>query len=61
MIKVNIKKQRVNENVVATLNHREYEHVLLNNKFLRDSMNRIESKDHKIVLNNGYDSLALVY
>ena len=61
MIIVNIKKQRVNENAVATLSHCEYKHVLLNDKCLRHSMNRIESKDHKIILNNGYDGLALVY
>ena len=35
-------------NVVATISHNEYKDVLLNNKFLRHSMNRIQSKEHRI-------------
>ena len=38
----------VNRNVVATISHNEYKDVLLNKKCLRHSMNRIQSKDHKI-------------
>ena len=38
----------MNENVVATIGHNEYKDVLLNNKCLRHSMNRIQSKDHRI-------------
>ena len=39
----------MNRNVVATAaSHNEYEDVLLNNKCLRHSMNRIKSKDHGI-------------
>ena len=35
-------------NVVATINHKDYKDVLLNNKCIRQSMNRIQSKDHRI-------------
>ena len=38
----------VNKNDVATISHNEEEDVLLNKKCLRDSMNRIHSKDHRI-------------
>ena len=38
----------MNRNVVATLNHNEYKYVLLNNKYIRHSMNIIQSKDHRI-------------
>ena len=38
----------VNRNVVATIIHSEYKDVLLNNKCLRHSMNRVQSKDHRI-------------
>ena len=41
------KAKRVNRNVVATISHNEYEGVLLNNKCLRHSTNRIQSKDHR--------------
>ena len=36
-----------NRNVVATITHNEYKDVLLNNKCIRHSMNRIRSKDHR--------------
>ena len=42
------KLKDVNRNVVATIRHDEYKDVLLNKKCLRHSMNRIQSKDHKI-------------
>ena len=42
------KAKNVNENVVETISHNEYKDVLLNKKCLRHSMNRIQSKDHKI-------------
>ena len=42
------KAKGVNGNVVATIRHNEYKVVLLNKKCLRHSMNRIQSKDHKI-------------
>ena len=46
---MNIKEQKgVNSNVVATISHNEYKDVLLNNKCIRHSMNRIQSKDHRI-------------
>ena len=35
-------------NVVPTIRHNEYKDVLLNNECLRHSMNRSQSKDHKI-------------
>ena len=43
-----IKKAKgVNGNVAATISHNKYKYVLLNNKCLRHSMNRIQSKDHR--------------
>ena len=42
------KAKGVNKNVVATINHNEYKDVLLNKKCLRHSMNRIQSKYHRI-------------
>ena len=38
----------MNRNVVATISHNEYKDVLLNERCLRHSMNRIQSKDQKI-------------
>ena len=38
----------VNKNIVATITHNEYKDFLLNKKCLRHSMNRIQSKGHKI-------------
>ena len=42
------KAKVVNRNVVTTISHDEYKYVLLNKKFLRHSINRIQSKDNKI-------------
>ena len=42
------KAKGVNNNAVATIRHNEDKDVLLNNKYIRHSMNRIESKDHII-------------
>ena len=42
------KAKSVNKNVVATISHYEYKDVLLNKECLRHSMNRIQSKDHRI-------------
>ena len=42
------KVKSVNKKVVATMSHNEYKDVLLNKKCLRHSMNRIQSKDHRI-------------
>ena len=42
------KAKGVNKNVVATISNNEYKDILLNKKYLRHSMNRIQSKDHKI-------------
>ena len=39
----------MNRNVVATINQNEYKNVLLNNKCLRHSINRMQSRDHTIV------------
>ena len=38
----------VNKNVVETISHSEYKDVLLNHKCLMHSMNRIQSKYHRI-------------
>ena len=38
----------VNKNVVEQINHNEYEDVLMNNKCLRHSVNRIQIKDQRI-------------
>lgn len=66
----------MNKNVFERISHSEYKYVLLNSKWLRNSVNRSESKNHKIgtykislscsddkiyILNNGYDRLALRY
>ena len=40
------KANGVNRNIVATIRHNEHEDVLLNNKW--HSVNRIQSKDHRI-------------
>ena len=49
MIVVSIEKAKgVNENAVTTIIHNEYKDVMLNNKCLRHSMNKIQSKDHRI-------------
>ena len=42
------KAKDMNKNVVATISHNEYKTVLLNNKCLRHSMSRIQSKYHRI-------------
>ena len=38
----------VNKNVIVTIGHNEYKDVLLNKNCLRQSMNRIQSKEHKM-------------
>ena len=42
------KAKDANRNVVAMISHYEYEDALLNNKCIRHSLNRIQSKDHRI-------------
>ena len=42
------KAKGVNRNVIATVSHNEYKDVLLKKKCLRHSINRIQSKDHRI-------------
>ena len=37
----------MSRNVVTTISHNEYNDVLFNNKCIRDSMNKIQSKDHR--------------
>ena len=44
----NKKAKDVNRNVAAAIGHNEYKDVLLYKKCLRHSMNRIQSKDHRI-------------
>ena len=41
------KAEGVDKNVVATLSHNIYKDVLLNNKYLRHSMNGVQSKDNR--------------
>ena len=38
----------MDKNVVTTISHFEYKDVLLNKKCFRHSVNRIQSKDHRI-------------
>ena len=42
------KAMDVNKNFVTGISHNEYSDVLLNNKCWRHSMNRTESKNHRI-------------
>ena len=42
------KEKGVSKNIVATISHNEYNDVLLNKKCIRNSMNRIQSKVHRI-------------
>ena len=42
------KAKGVNKNLVATISHNKYKDVLLNNKCLRQLMNRIQSKNHRV-------------
>ena len=41
------KAKGVKKNVVAIISHNEYKNVLLNKKCLRNSMNTIQSEDHR--------------
>ena len=38
----------MNSNIAARISHNEYKDDLFNKKCLKHSMNRIQSKDHKI-------------
>ena len=42
------KAKGMSRNVVATISHNKYKDVLLNNKCIRHSMNRNQSKDYRI-------------
>ena len=42
------KAKGVNRNIVPTISHKEYKDILLKRKYSRHSMNKIQSKDHKI-------------
>ena len=49
MIAVSKKKAKdVEESIVVTIRHSEYKYISLNIKCLRNSINRIQSKKHKI-------------
>ena len=41
------KAMEVNKNDAATISHNNYKDVLLNKKYLRHSINRIQSKDRR--------------
>ena len=38
----------MNENVIATVSCNKYKDVLLNNEWIRHSINRIQSNDHRM-------------
>ena len=42
------KAKDVNRNAIPTISHNKYKDVLLNDKLIRHSMNRIKRKDHRI-------------
>ena len=42
------KAKGVNRNIVPTVSHNEEKDVLLNNKCIKHSMNRVQSKEHRI-------------
>ena len=42
------KAEDVNKNVVTIVNHNKHEYVFLNKKCIRHSMNKIQTKDHRI-------------
>ena len=42
------KAEGVNKNVVATIGHNEHKDILLNNKCIKHSINRSQSKNHRI-------------
>ena len=42
------KAKGVNRNVIVTISHKEYRDVLLNKNCLKHSMNRTQSKGHKM-------------
>ena len=42
------KAKDVNKNIAAKIRHSEYKDLLLNKKFLRHAVNRIQSKNHRI-------------
>ena len=46
----------VNKNAVETISHSEYKDVFLNKKCLRHSMNKIQSKDHRIGTYETYET-----
>ena len=54
------KAKGVNKNVVATITHNEHKDVLLNNKCLRHSVNKIQSKDHSIGT-HGINKISLLF
>ena len=38
----------MNKNVAENITHNEYKDVLFNPKYLKDSMNRIQNKNHRL-------------
>ena len=42
------KVNNMNKNVVEIISHSEYKDILLNEKYIRHLMNRIQSKGHRI-------------
>ena len=42
------KAKGVDKNVVATVSHNEHKYFFLNDKYILHSMNKIQSKEHRI-------------
>ena len=55
------KAKGVNKNVIAAVSHNEYKDVLLNNKCLRHTINRMHSKDHISSIRSFYHALMIKY
>ena len=56
------KAKGMNKNVVETIDHYEHKNVLLKNKYLRHSMNRIQSEDHssELIKSTKFQCLVLM-
>ena len=55
----NKKAKSVNTNVVATISHHENKDILLNNKYIKLSMNIVQSKDHRHMKSTKFYYLVL--
>ena len=55
------KAKGVNKNVVAKINYNEYKVILLNKTCFRHSMNRIQSKNHRIELMESTKLICFIF